>query len=421
MCATSMKKRLSQLFKRAVNRYTKFSLLSAVFLSVLCYFVNNLPIFTGENLNQQFITQYFCEKIGFAERMNLDSVTFYNVSNDKQVIYSYDADGVAIKTTAITDRKKLAHFLHLLKESGSYKYIILDLLFCKGDSTEYDDELFSLIAGMDRIVFADSDSLEVAEPILEDKAAIAEYYSTITATNFTRYEYLRGDKRYLPLRVYEDLHPKEKIKRFGWRWLSLYFSDYRLCRNTVFLTFDTESFQKFVYIDSDKAANRYYDIGKDILLNINNSKATMNEEAMIQKLATLNDNKYVIIGNLTEDVHDTYAGKKPGSLILLRAIQALEDGKNIVKPLHTFFWFLVYFLISLFICSKRTVLQYIPVLNRAKHKITHYFVDVASFGLILLLLSIAEYVLFHTVYSLAAPWWYFTILKLILDYKSYKI
>lgn len=417
-----MNKRLSQLFGRFINKDIKFSVISAVLLTVLCYFVNNLPVFTGENLNQLFATQYLCEKVGKELRTNLDSVTFFNVSNDKQLIYTYDADTIdVIKTSVVTDRRKLSQFLHLLKEAGSYKYIILDLMFCEGDATDYDDELFSQIVGMDRIVFVHNDSLRLANSVLEDKAAIAEYYSTITATNFTRYEYLRGDRRYLPTKVYEDLHPKNTITRLGWRRLSLYFSGWKLCRNSLFLTFDTNAFRDKVFVDSLKAANAYYDIGKDVLLKIDNSMPSLNEEAQINKLEKLTGGKYVIIGNLTEDVHDTYAGKKPGALILLRAIQLLDEGKHIVRPFHTLFWFIVYFLISFFIRTKRSILQYIPVLRLAKHKVTHYFANVASFGLLLFILSVFEYALFQTVYSLAAPFWYFNILKFITDYKDYRI
>lgn len=417
-----MNKRLSQLFGRFINKDIKFSVISAVLLTVLCYFVNNLPVFTGENLNQLFATQYLCERVGKGIKTNLDSVTFFNVSNDKQLIYTYDADTVdVIKTSVVTDRKKLTQLLHLLKETNNYKYLILDLMFCEGDSTEYDNELFSLIAGMDRIVFVHNDSLKLANPILEDKAAIAEYYSTITATNFTRYEYLRGDRRYLPTKVYEDLHPRNKIRRYGWRRLSLYFSGWKLCRNSMFLTFDTKPFTDKVFVDSLKAANAYYDIGKDVLLRIDNSRPTLNEDVQIKKLEKLTGGKYIIIGNLIEDMHDTYAGKKPGALILLRAIQLLDEGKHIVNPLHTLFWFTVYFFVSLFICTRRSVLNYIPFIKRAKHKTTHYFVNIASFGLVLFILSALEYALFQTVYSLAAPFWYFNILKFIIDFKSYRI
>lgn len=402
------------------NKYSIFSFVSAVLLLLLGYFSNNLPIFTGENLDQQYVSQIICEKFGIEEKMDYDSVTLFNVSNDKQLAYSCNVDGDTIKSTAITDRRKLLHILELLQKSNSYKYIILDMMFCKGDSTKYDDELFSLIMKMDRIVLVEPTKQEIADVKLRQKAAIAEYYSTITSTNFTRYEYMRGDKRYLPLFVYEELHPNKKIQRYGWRWLSFYFSEGRLCQNTIFLTFDSQDFTDKALIDSLKEVSVYYNIGEDILLNIDEAKPTLTENAFIQRMKTLNKGKYVIIGNFLEDVHDTYAGTKPGSLILMRAIQSLDSNKHIISFFYILFWLVVYFIISLFICTGRSLMQYVPYIRNTKYKIVHYFADVLSFGALFFVIEVAEYAICHTLHSLIVPTIYYSLLKLWFHYKNFE-
>ena len=147
--------------------------------------------------------------------MNYDSACFYNVSNDKQLVFTINNDGDTTRTTAITDRKKLLHLLHLIKQSKTYKYVILDVMFCKEDISEYDNDLFKMIAEMDRIVFVDKDSIEVRHPILKNKSANAYYYSTITATNFTRYEYSRQGQKSIPLKVYEEIDSNRAIKQYG--------------------------------------------------------------------------------------------------------------------------------------------------------------------------------------------------------------
>lgn len=411
-----------KLFSRKVwNRYTVFSFISAIFLLVINYFANNLPVLTGEDLDQFYATQLACEILRDTEDHTYDSCCFYNVSYDKQLVYTYDKDGDVIRTGAITDRQKLLYLLQLIEKSGTYKYVILDLMFCEGDSTEYDDELFRQIAMMDRIVFAKHDSIKTANPSINNKSAITQYYSTITATNFTRYEYLRGDERYLPLKVYEDLNPEKRMTRYGWRWLSLYFSGHKLCQNSVFLTFNTDSFTDKVIVDSLKQVHAYYNLGEDVICNISDEIETLNEESMIRNMRVLHKDKYIIIGNLVDDVHDTYAGIKPGGIIILRAIQSLEEGKNIVRPSIIIVWLLVYFFISLFICTGRNVINFLPFIRDTKYKFIHYLVDVVSFTFILFVLQVVEYALFHTVHSQLVVIIYFAVIKAIFHYKKYEI
>lgn len=421
-----MKKILYIIWKKVKSKHILFSFLSAIFLIIINYLVNNLPVLTGENLDELYVMQFISEKLGFDknETIRYDSIAFINVANDKQLIYERNKDGEVVKTTAITDRQKLLHLLSLLEKSASYKYLILDMEFCKGDTTEYDNELFDLISRMDKIVLVDGDSIV---PCLKSKSAIAEYYSTVTATNFTRYEYLKGDKRSLPLKVYEELNPEKKIQRFGYGWLNYYLTAGSLCQNSVFLTFDSqfkaESIDNKVFIDSLKQKNRFYNMGSDILMRINNNKVNLNEDATIKILRTRHKDKYVVIGALsnTEDVHDTYVGKKPGCLILVRALQFLEQGRHLVNPIHTICWLIMYFLVALFVFNKSSVLMYLPLVKKSRYKIVHYFANFVSFTIFLLILEFAEYIIFYTVHSQIFPIFYFNISKLIIDFKQYKI
>lgn len=63
-----------------------FAAFSALVLTVLCYFVNNLPIFTDEDLHQHLFTQKVCEWLGFKTNINYDDALFVNVAFDKELV-----------------------------------------------------------------------------------------------------------------------------------------------------------------------------------------------------------------------------------------------------------------------------------------------------------------------------------------------
>ena len=59
-------------------RYIIISAILSAVLLVAGYFVNNLPIFTGENLDQFFAIQKICEKLNISQ--NFDESDAYDAS-----------------------------------------------------------------------------------------------------------------------------------------------------------------------------------------------------------------------------------------------------------------------------------------------------------------------------------------------------
>lgn len=415
---------LLRLKKYIITRHVIFSTISALILTCTYYFANNLPLFTGEDLNQQLWTQKICEWLGWSKNIDYSNVVFINVSYDKELIPVLgEGPGEVIGSSVITDRRKLYKFLYLLNKSQEYKYLLLDIIFDKDDITEHDDSLFSLLGRMNKLVFVDHDSIQIEHPELKKKAGLAEYYSTITATNFARYEYINNDKRYLPLKVFEDLNPDKKVSRYGWGRFSLYFTQGYLCQNSCFLSFDSSHFDEYTAIENRFGKNikkkNYYNLGSEFINLIDDSIYT--EEVMIESIARLTNGKYVIIGNMKEDMHDTYMGPKPGCLILYRALQTLEEGKNIVTAGHLFIWGIIFFLITLFICKEKSILMYIPYIRNVRCKFLHYSFDIFSFGIFLFCCQFLEYVYCNSVHSLVIPFLYFSAIKLVFPYKKYQV
>jgi hypothetical protein len=415
------------------SRKRKTILLSAIYSVLLLfagYFVNNLPLFTGEDLNHFFITQVICEKLGISHNINCDDAFFVNVSNDKQIAYSIDEDRDTIGTTAVTDRNKLFQFLNILKTHPTYKYIIVDLRFDKHDVTEIDSQLYDLISNMDNIVIVRDDKISLPNKEMFNKSAYADYYSTITATNFTRFQFLnsKGD-RYIPLKVYEDLNPSEKIRSHGFSWIPVYTSGDALCQRSSFILFDRNQITSFGAANSEDISElklsegensepqTYFNLGKDLLENAELDS----DEEKIQDIIDKADGAYVVIGNFTEDLHDTYMGMKPGPYILYRALKTLESHSYKVEFFFIIYWFLIYAVIFYFIISQKHILNLFVKIKNNRYNFFYFVVDMLGYSTILFIFATIEYVATNTINSLVLPIIVFSIIKLINNYKKFNL
>jgi hypothetical protein len=197
-----------------------------------------------------------------------------------------------------------------------------------------------------------------------------------------------------------------------------------LCQNSNFLTFDDRQLEEdgtTVAIGGDYGIlSGFYNLGS-FISPIEDVDANTSEQEMIENISSLTKDRYVVIGNFVEgDIHDTYIGEKAGSLILMRALQTLEAGDNIVSIRHIISWLIIFFVMSILIVNNESILNYIPFFRHARYKLLHYVVDVLSFTFFLLLCGVAEYICSDKVYSLSVPIIYFSIVKLYYHYKYFK-
>ena len=378
------------------------SLCNVVILIVLTYILNNQSLFTGEDLDHYAWMEWIKKKVGFAKQFDNQDVLFVNIAYDKQLIERTDEFGMPVGNVDITDRRKLLSFLEMLHSADSYKYIFLDVRFEKGyDVPEVDSTLFAEVRNMRNIVLANHSDIEIADSTLIDKAAISDYKATITATNFVRYKYTYNGNQSMPLYAYSDL-TKRTINRYG----LIYTCDGRLCYNSLFVNFPVENFGEF----DDENRKRYYNLGSDLLDNYSE-----------EDLATLTQEKYIVIGDMIEDLHDTYSGMKPGSVITYYAFQALMNRKHFVSYSLLLFLAVLYFLISLSQFRRNSLLEQIPFVRKSHSRLLHFVLTFIGYTFLLTVVAIVLNIFADVSISILLPSMYFAIQKNIINYKRTKI
>lgn len=378
------------------------SLCNVVVLSLLTYFLNNQPLFTGENLERHAWMELVKGKIGLTKEPPHDDVLFINIAYDKQLTERTDEYGMPIGNTDITDRLKLLELLKALHSTERYKYIFLDVRFEKGyEVPEVDSALFVEIRSMKNIVIANHSDIEIADNGLREKAAISDYKATITATNFVRYKYTYNGNPSMPLYAYRDL-TKRTIKSHG----LIYTCDGRLCYNSLFVNFPVENFSEF----DDENRKQYYNLGSDLLDNYSE-----------EDLVTLTQGKYIVIGDMIEDLHDTYSGQKPGSVITYYAFQALMNRKHFVSYGLLLFLAVLYFLISLSQFRRNSLLEQIPFVRKSHSRLLHFVLTFIGYTFLLTVVAIALNIFADVSISIFLPSMYFAIQKNIINYKRTKI
>lgn len=377
------------------------SFLNVFVLLIFSYVLNNQPLFTGEDLNQYAWMEFLKNKMGLSEQVDYSDALFVNVSYDKQLIEKKDEFGMPVGNIDITDRTKLLALLNILESTNQYRYIILDVRFEKGLDSEMDSALFSKIKNMKRIVVANHLDVELADSCLSAKAAISDYASTIVATNFARYKFLHGKQPSLPLFAYKDLTGKT-ITKHG----LIYSCGGSLCYNSLFLKFPYNGFSEY----GGNGEKSYYNMGSDLLSNYSG-----------QDLSTLAKNKLVFIGDMVEDVHDTYAGLKPGTVITYHALRSLLLGEHMVSYTLLFFLSIVFFFISLSLFKEGVIIKRIPFVRKSHSKLLHFFLPLIGYTFVLFVIVVVLNLLFNVTISIIVPSIYFTIQKTILNFKRTKI
>ena len=378
-----------------------FSLCNVVILLALSYFLNNQPLFTGEDLDQYAWMEWIKDKLGISPDVDTNAALFVNVAYDKQFVDKYDDYGMTIGNSDVTDRSKLLAFLKILHKTGAYKYIILDIRFEKGYNVpEVDSLLFAEILSMRNIVIAHHSDIELADSSLIKKAAISDYYATITKTNFARYQYNYDGVESIPLYAYHEL-TGNTINKHGW----LYTCNSRLCYNSLFVHFPIAKWNEY----DEQQSKVYYNLGSDILDNYSDSD-----------LKKLTEGKYVIIGNMVEDVHDTYSGLKPGSVITYYAFQELMKGRHFVNYFMMLFLAILFFLISLSLFETNPIISRLPFIRNSHSRIIHFLLDFVGYSMVLALSMIILYIIFGIATSIVLPSAYFAIQKSIIRFKQLK-
>lgn len=308
------------------NRIVKAILLAIVAL-VISYICTNLsfPI-SGEKLTLKYWSAFTDWISSGKVRLPSDDVVFINVANDKQLVDVSDDFGIPIGNAAVTDRSKLNRLMELIQTSSTYKYVLLDVFFEEGYHTTTDSALFASINKMDRIVIARHTDRQLDPDAPNSKAAYADYYTSISETDFSKYRLFYKDGPSIPLRMYSDLTGRTVKRRGVW-----YADGNALSRKVVFP-------KMFVRIDSP-----YRSDGQKAYLNLGTDVLDYTEENWQDFFS----DKIIVVGAFSgDDIHTTYAGDLPGSLVNYNVFLTLLKGKHKIPVSLIIVYFLIFVAMS---------------------------------------------------------------------------
>ncbi len=388
-----LKDKWIELKKQVTKKQVAGAALVSFMIMLISYVICNTSIPLPDEMSVLQSWDNFKSINGLNKDSIPNDVLLVNVTYDKQLV-DYKIDGFPVGVYTITDRKKLFDFLRIAKSANNYKYIMLDVIFEKGIESPYDSALFAQIASMERIVIPVHKDAPLQDTILYSKAANADYTVTWKDTNFARFKYLWNDLPSLPLKMYQDIDSKT-ISKHGF----LYCSNNWLCKNGITLQFPIRVYRD-TKTEGDKIRYNVVQLGADLLAN-----------DTIAPVANDIKDKIVVVGDFYTDVHDTYIGPQPGSIICLNAYYALKRGDHIIfgrYGLRLLFYvlvFIVYFIMAL------TYLSGFSLSSLVEKPVLKAVISFGSIGLLYWGIAIIGFLFFDTIYNLWFPILAFSVLS----------
>ena len=326
-----------------------------------------------------------------------DQVVFLDVSKDPALAdddeYGPPDSTMKGAQRVITDRVKLARLFNILNAHPSgYRYVICDILFEKPGPG--DELLKPQIEKLKRIIVSSVwEKDQLIRPVFKVPSGVVNY-TAINKTTFTKIPVFYKDTlQSLPVSLFE----KTSHHYFEQKDM-LTFLDGKPAFNTII--------PEFYYRPMDmktpmagKNANTFY-LGELL--------------ADPDCFEVLKD-KYIVIGDFTNDIHSTFLGKMPGTLILWNSFLTLQQHHAAISGWWLAMLFIFYFLISYWILLHPDI-----KLNEIHRKIrvpflSKFIINYISFVGILILINIFSYFYFGTFVSLLYIATYLTFFQIIIE------
>lgn len=300
---------------------------------VISYVFTNLNItLTGEKAALKYWNAFTDWISSGRDNEPADDVVFINVAHDKQLVDITDEFGIPIGNAAVTDRQKLTRLLDLINEAGSYQYVMLDVFFESGYETEVDSVLLGRISSMDKLVIPKHIDGALESECLEKKAGYADYATSINENDFTKYLLFREGGASMPLKAYTEVTGRGVKKVLLW-----YADNGKLARRVIFP-------KMYVRMDSP-----YRPDGQKAYLNLGSDILDSEEEV---DWSDYFKGKYIVIGSFAgDDIHTTYAGDLPGSLINYNVYLSLVKGQHKIPFALVFVYFFFFFAMAFLLLS----------------------------------------------------------------------
>lgn len=319
-----------------------------------------------------------------SETTMADSILQVDVHYDKHMVMEHDADDEQLVhgKVSVTDRGKLLRLLQYLKETDNYKYILLDIFFDATVSQPSDSALLKLIASMPRIVIPKPQS-SIADTCLNSKTGIAQYGTTVWEGDFVKYPFLTKNGKSVALYMYEDI-TGNSIRTFG----PLYLDKWLPMRSSAILTYNI--------VEDEDVRDEHLFLGMSL---VGDSIGSYEYQALLQNPELAKD-KYVLIGDFEDDIHNTFIGKMSGIMINFNAFLFLLKGHHRISV-----WMMIVMFISFWWLVHIT-------LHHTKHAgVFMWF----GYPFYLLIVCILTYELFHEVYDILAATILFYALQNVME------
>lgn len=352
-----------------------YALLHGLFL----LFLSNLAFYIKYNLAWE---ESMVKSVKFAEQLVKPPVDvsrdflFIDVSGCNTLVGRDDMSG----NRAITDRKPLADFFTLLKSHkwNRHRSILCDVLF--DIPTPEDSLLDGALNGLERVFIPDAkEENKILEPVIHN-ATVAYGGCSLSAgmyaaPSLVKYDYLPDDNMVsVPLAMVKEEHNSEAERRLGILWFNnkVYFN------RTIW-----DERIRWQDISDERKGVRFYPLQE--IMGLLTTDSLYNEIVA---------GKYVFIGDFEKDLHDTYAGRVPGTLVLANAFLNLKEDCNRITLSWLCFLLLGYTCISWALLyppqKAKNILKWLEESYLGK-----WLADFLSFGLLLWILSFLSYHFFH--------------------------
>lgn len=373
--------------KKKLLLYTA-CLAHSILLLAFTYIELKSPYTTGEELTMLQLTSGLKRKVFLRdEKPSPERFLFISVSWDKKLIQKTDEFGAPIGQQPITDRGKIADFLHILNQKpDNHKFVTLDIFFEDSTSGHPEDDI-RLAKELARtknllIPYHMGENGQPQYPIFKAPLGLADYEPTVEGL-LVKFSIINSQgHKTMPLLMHEKLKgqaytPGLLIDALGGKpVLSSFILDHRI-------------FQEDVLAPNGPLYHKMY---------LNEILTNLKPDAIHE----FTKDRIIIIGDLDNgmDMHKTIYGNMLGPVILMNAFLALENGDNQITWYFILFLLCSYVLIS-YVCFRqvdilegwlfRWLPRWLPIPTYMREMMESFASYLLYFGL----LSILSYMLFN--------------------------
>lgn len=311
-----------------------------------------------------------------SEPAPLDSFLFIDVSKNKKLVPFESGEGQELQT----DRDKLRILFETIAKQSTqtHRSIVCDIIFDKPGKSDQRLEK-ALLATKDLLIpYGEVDGV-AAMPVFEDVPRAYAGYDVSrgpqASSKFLKYRLWPGSDKTIPWTLFERWQGVQGDKHLGFIWLN----------GRAYMQNLIPEIRMMPDQLIESGGNRVLPLGEVINLLLANDSLFYEE---------LLANKHIYIGDFSTDLHDTYAGTMPGTLILANLYWSVREGDGRVSFGWLLFLWVAFSLVSYFILYPPEFLE------KRTRKMEQYWLGM----LLLCLLSLT--LLFWLVSFLS--WWWFS-------------